>query len=235
MLLKVVANRTHHTASKRVWSSYSSPYPVCLVTGAGVHANWLRMLLFFIRRCITISTKELLINDEIKAKEVRLVGEDGQQLGIMSLSDAKEYAYSRDLDLVLMSATAVPPACRAMNYGKYRFERDKREKEAKKKQQISKLKEVQLSCRIDVHDFETRVNHAKSFLRDGNKVKAVVRFKGREMAHKELGEEVLRKFMDACRDFGVSEKGLSLEGRFMSVVLSPLKATPAKKQETQDN
>ena len=191
------------------------------------------MLLFFSRRCITISTKELLINDEIKAKEVRLVGEDGQQLGIMSLNDAKEYAYSRDLDLVLMSATAVPPACRAMNYGKYRFERDKREKEAKKKQQVSKLKEVQLSCRIDVHDFETRVNHAKGFLRDGNKVKAVVRFKGREMAHKELGEEVLKKFMDACAEFGASEKGMSLEGRFMSVVISPLKAVPAKGQQKE--
>ena len=190
------------------------------------------MLLFFYRRCITISTKELLINDEIKAKEVRLVGEDGQQLGIMSLNDAKEYAYSRDLDLVLMSATAVPPACRAMNYGKYRFERDKKEKEAKKKQQISKLKEVQLSCRIDVHDFETRVNHAKSFLRDGNKVKAVVRFKGREMAHKELGEEVLKKFMDACAEVGASEKGMSLEGRFMSVVLSPVKASASKKSDT---
>jgi translation initiation factor IF-3 len=189
------------------------------------------MLLFFSRRCITISTKELLINDEIKAKEVRLVGEDGQQLGIMSLNDAKEYAYSRDLDLVLMSATAVPPACRAMNYGKYRFERDKREKEAKKKQQVSKLKEVQLSCRIDVHDFETRVNHAKSFLRDGNKVKAVVRFKGREMAHKELGEEVLKKFMDACAEVGASEKGMSLEGRFMSVVLSPVKASASKKSD----
>ena len=189
------------------------------------------MLLFFSRRCITISTKELLINDEIKAKEVRLVGEDGQQLGIMSLNDAKEYAYSRDLDLVLMSATAVPPACRAMNYGKYRFERDKKEKEAKKKQQVSKLKEVQLSCRIDVHDFETRVNHAKAFLRDGNKVKAVVRFKGREMAHKELGEEVLKKFMDACAEVGASEKGMSLEGRFMSVVLSPVKASASKKSD----
>lgn len=158
-----------------------------------------------------------------------MVGEDGQQLGIMSLNEAKEYAYSRDLDLVLMSATAVPPACRAMNYGKYRFERDKREKEAKKKQQVSKLKEVQLSCRIDVHDFETRVNHAKAFLSEGNKVKAVVRFKGREMAHKELGEEVLKKFLDACSELGASEKGLSLEGRYMSVVLSPVKATATKK------
>jgi translation initiation factor IF-3 len=154
-----------------------------------------------------------------------LVGEDGQQLGIMPLEDAKEYAYSRNLDLVLMSATATPPACRAMNYGKYRFERDKKEKEAKKKQQVSKLKEVQLSCRIDVHDFQTRVNHAKGFLKDGNKVKAVVRFKGREMSHMELGREVLQKFQDACAEFGAAEKGAVLEGRYMSVVISPLKAS----------
>ena len=180
---------------------------------------------YFFRRCRKISTKELLINDDIKAKEVRLVGEDGQQLGIMPLNDAKEYAYSRNLDLVLMSATATPPACRAMNYGKYRFERDKREKEAKKKQQITKLKEVQLSCRIDVHDFQTRVNHAIGFLKDGNKVKAVVRFKGREMTHMELGKEVLEKFQAACAEVGAAEKGAVLEGRYMSVVISPLKAS----------
>lgn len=174
------------------------------------------------------STKDLIINDDIKAKEVRLVGEDGQQLGVMSLNDAKEYAYSRNLDLVMMSATAVPPACRAMNYGKYRFERDKKEKEAKKKQQVTKLKEVQLSCRIDVHDFDTRVNHAKNFLRDGNKVKAVVRFKGREMTHMELGRDVLQKFQDACAEFGAAEKGAVLDGRYMSVVLSPLKGASSK-------
>ena len=106
-----------------------------------MHAELLHAL-FFYRRCRKISTKDLLINDDIKAKEVRLVGEDGQQLGIMSLNEAKDYAYSRNLDLVLMSATATPPACRAMNYGKYRFERDKKEKEARKKQQISKLTTV---------------------------------------------------------------------------------------------
>ena len=179
--------------------------------------------LFLFWRYTTISTKDLLINDEIKAKEVRLVGESGEQLGIMSLNDAKEYAYSRDLDLVMMSATAVPPVCRAMDYGKYRFEREKKEKEARKKQQVTKLKEVQLSCRIDVHDFETRVNHAKAFLREGNKVKVVVRFRGREMAHMDLGREVIQKFLDACSEVGSADKSASLEGRFMSVVISPIK------------
>ncbi len=171
------------------------------------------------------TTKELQINDEIKVKEVRMVGSDGEQLGIMDLNSAKEYAYSRELDLVLLAPNAEPPVCRAMDYGKYRFEREKREKEAKKKQQVSKLKEVQLSCRIDVHDFETRVNHAKGFLKDGNKVKAVVRFKGREMAHMELGREVLEKFQAACAEVGAAEKGAVLEGRYMSVVISPIKAS----------
>ena len=101
------------------------------------------------------------INDEIHVKEARVVGPENEQLGIMTLNDAKEYAYSRDLDLVLIAPTATPPVCRVMDYGKFRFEREKREKEAKKNQQVAKVKEVQLSCRIDTHDFETRVNHAK--------------------------------------------------------------------------
>ena len=146
----------------------------------------------------------------------------------MPLADAKEYAYSRDLDLVLMAANATPPVCRAMDFGKFRFERDKKEKEARKKQQVVKVKEVQLSCRIDVHDFETRVNHAKRFLSDGDKVKAVVRFRGREMTHMELGKEVIQKFQEACAEYGVAEKGAVTEGRYMSIVLSPIKNAGAK-------
>lgn len=177
----------------------------------------------------------MIINDEIKAKEVRLVGENGEQLGVMSLNDAKEYAYSRDLDLVLMAANATPPVCRAMDYGKYRFERDKKEKEARKNQQVTKLKEVQLSCRIDVHDFETRVNHAKEFLQEGNKVRVVVRFRGREMAHMDLGKEVIEKFMAACAEVGAADKPAAVEGRFMSVVLAPVKSStkPTKEKESK--
>ena len=163
------------------------------------------------------------INEEIKLKEVRLVGTDGEQLGVMTSDQAREYAYSRGLDLVLLAPQAVPPVCRAMDYGKYRFERDKREKEARKKQQIIKVKEVQLSCRIDTHDFETRVNHAKRFLSDGDKVKAVVRFKGREMAHTEIGRSVIEKFIEACSELGTVDKKPSVDGRFMSVVISPVK------------
>ncbi len=169
----------------------------------------------------------MLINDEIKAPEVRVIGPDNEQVGIMKLEDAKSYAYNNGVDLVLIAPMATPPVCRAVDYGKFCFERDKREKEAKKKQVIVKVKEVQLSCRIEQHDFDTRVNHAKRFLGEGNKVKAVIRFKGREMTHMELGKEVIEKFQAACEGFGVAEKKPILEGRFMSVILSPVK--PDKK------
>lgn len=178
---------------------------------------------FLLWRYKTISAKELSINDEIKCKEVRLVGPDGEQLGIMGLDQAKTYAYDRDLDLVMMAPNAAPPVCRAMDYGKFCFERDKREKEARKKQQIVKVKEVQLSCRIDTHDFDTRVNQAKKFLAGGDKVRAIIRFKGREMAHMSLGAEVLSRFQTACAGFGNSEKPPVTEGRYMSIILAPVK------------
>ena len=174
-------------------------------------------------RYTTISTKDLPINDDIKCKEVRVIGPDGEQLGIMELNAAKEFAYDRDLDLVLIAPTATPPVCRAMDYGKYCFERDKKEKEARKKQQIVKVKEVQLSCRIDTHDFETRVNQARKFLTGGDKVRAIVRFKGREMAHMDLGRDILVRFQEACEGVGSSEKAPIVEGRFMSIILSPVK------------
>ncbi|MBE6644725.1 MAG: translation initiation factor IF-3 [Ruminococcaceae bacterium] len=171
----------------------------------------------------TNNSKDLPINDEIKVPEVRVIGSNNEQLGIMKIEDAKNYAYNNGVDLVLIVPNAAPPVCRAIDYGKFCFERDKREKEAKKKQVIVKVKEVQLSCRIEKHDFETRVNHAKKFLSEGNKVKAVVRFKGREMSHMELGREVIEKFEEACAGFGVAEKKPSLDGRFMSITIAPVK------------
>ena len=185
---------------------------------------------FVFRRYKTISAnnnKDLLVNEEIKAAEVRVLGPANEQLGIMKIQDALTYAENNGVDLVLIAPNATPPVCRAIDYGKFCFERDKREKEAKKKQVIVKVKEVQLSCRIEQHDFETRVNHAKRFLGEGNKVKAVVRFKGREMAHQDLGREVIAKFEEACQGFGAAEKKPILEGRFMSIILSPVK--PDKK------
>ena len=187
------------------------------------------LYVFFIlnRRYKTISTnnnnKDLPINEEIKVPEVRLIGANNEQLGVMKIEAAREYADDNNVDLVLIAPTATPPVCRAIDYGKFCFERDKREKEAKKKQVIVKVKEIQLSCRIEKHDFETRVNQAKKFLADGDKVKAVVRFKGREMTHTELGREVILKFQEALTGVGSAEKKPVLEGRYMSIILSPVK------------
>ena len=181
---------------------------------------------FIFWRYKTISTnnnKDLPINEEIKAPEVRVIGTNNEQLGIMKIEDARSYAFSNNVDLVLIAPTATPPVCRAIDYGKFCFERDKREKEAKKKQVIVKVKEVQLSCRIEQHDFDTRVNQAKNFLGEGNKVKAVVRFKGREMAHMDLGREVILKFQEALTGIGSADKKPTLEGRYMHIILSPVK------------
>ena len=168
-----------------------------------------------------------MINEEIKAKEVRVVGVDGEAIGIMSSDDALRLAYDKGYDLVLMAPQAQPPVCRIMDYGKYRFERDKKEKEAKKKQQVIEIKEIQLSCRIDTHDFETKARHAQKFLESGNKVRVTMRFKGREMSHMAIGQEIMKKFEEACLEFGNIDKAPVLDGRLMSMVLAPVK--PAKK------
>ena len=165
-----------------------------------------------------------MLNEAITAKEVRLIGPDGETLGIMSSQNALELAYDRGMDLVMMAAQATPPVCKIMDYGKFCFDRDKREKEARKKQQTVELKEIQLSCRIDTHDFETKVRHAIRFLTEGNKVRVVMKFKGREMSHQNIGQEVLEKFKDACAEVGTVEKKPVLDGRFLSMVISPVKA-----------
>ena len=179
--------------------------------------------LFWRYKTISTNNKDLPINEDIKVPEVRLIGSNNEQLGVMKIEEARAYAESNNVDLVLIAPTATPPVCRAIDYGKFCFERDKREKEAKKKQVIVKVKEIQLSCRIEKHDFDTRVNQAKKFLADGDKVKAVVRFKGREMTHTELGREVILKFQEALAGVGSAEKKPVLEGRYMSIVLSPVK------------
>ena len=170
-----------------------------------------------------ISAKEMTINEEIRFKEVRVVGVDGDAVGIMSSEAALKLAYDQGYDLVLMAPQAQPPVCRIMDYGKYRFERDKKEKEAKKKQQVVELKEIQLSCRIDTHEFETKARHAQRFLESGNKVRVVMRFKGREMSHVSIGQEIMQKFQDSCSDLGSVDKAPVLDGRIMSMVISPLK------------
>ena len=179
---------------------------------------WVRtensVCIFCFWRYTAISTnnnKDLPINDEIKAPEVRVIGPNNEQVGIMKIEDARNFAYNNGVDLVLIAPTANPPVCRAIDYGKFCFERDKREKEAKKKQVVVKVKEIQLSFRIEQHDFDTRVNQAKKFLAEGNKVKAVIRFRGREMAHTDLGREVILKFMEALTGVGTAEKKPQLD------------------------
>jgi translation initiation factor IF-3 len=163
-----------------------------------------------------------LVNEEIKLKEVRVVGVDGEAIGIMSSDDALSMAYDKGYDLVLMAPQAQPPVCRIMDYGKFRYEKEKKEKDIKKNKPIE-MKEIQLSCRIDTHDFETKARHAQKFLESGNKVRVVMRFKGREMTHMELGREVISKFEEACAGAGAAEKKPILEGRYMSIILSPVK------------
>lgn len=141
----------------------------------------------------------------------------------MSSDEALRLAYDGGLDLVMMAPQAVPPVCKIMDYGKYRFERDKKEKEARKKQQVVEIKEIQLSYRIDTHDFETKVKHAVRFLGDGNKVKVVLRFRGREMSHLAMGADIMTKFEEACAEFGSVDKKPVLDGRLMTMIIVPIK------------
>ena len=178
-------------------------------------------LLYISSEVLSISKQELSINEEIRDKEVRLIGSDGSQLGIVSAKEALRRADEAQLDLVKIAPNAQPPVCKIMDYGKYRFEQTKREKEAKKNQRIVETKEIRLSLNIDTHDFETKVNHAKKFLENGNKVKVSIRFRGREMAHPENGLVTMSKFSEACQEFSSVEKAAKLEGRSMMMFLAP--------------
>ena len=151
---------------------------------------------------------------------MRVIGSDGAQLGILSLRAALDLAAEKDLDLVKIAPQATPPVCRIMDYGKYRFEQAKKEKEAKKNQKVIDIKEVRLSLNIDTHDFETKVGHAKRFLTGGDRGKVSIRFRGREMAHANLGGDIMQKFADACAEWGTVEKMPKLEGRSMIMFLS---------------
>lgn len=183
------------------------------------------MLFYIITEVLVISSKELSINEEIREKEVRVIDSDGAQLGILPIKDALQKAYDKNLDLVLMSPNATPPVCKIMDYGKYRFDKAKREKEARKKQKIVEIKEVRLGLGIDVHDFETKGNNAIKFLKGGNKVKASIRFRGREMGHPEIGKEIMERFANYCSEYAVVEKQAKMEGRNMLMFLAP---KPAK-------
>ncbi|MEE1017757.1 MAG: translation initiation factor IF-3 [Ruminococcus sp.] len=187
---------------------------------------FLSALLFFylvLWRCLTIGKKDnnIQINEEIRDAELRVISSDGQQLGIMSAKQALEIAEQKNLDLVKIAPQSKPPVCKIMDYGKYRFEQSKREKEARKNQHIVDIKEVRLSLNIDTHDFNTKLNNALKFIKHGDKVKVSIRFRGREMGHPEIGLETMKRFAEACSEVAVVEKPAKLEGRQMLMFLAP--------------
>ena len=170
---------------------------------------------------LTIGKLDHQLNEEIRDAEVRLIGFDGTQLGIMSGEQANALAEEQGYDLVKISPNAVPPVCKIMDYSKFCFDQKKREKEAKKNQHAVEVKEIRMSPSIDTNDLNTKIKSATKFLQDGNRVKVSVRFRGREMAHTNLGEKLLMDFAQACSEIAVMEKNPKLEGRFMGMFLAP--------------
>ena len=170
---------------------------------------------------LTIAKLEHQLNEEIRDKEIRVIGAEGGQLGIMSAEEANRIAEEQGLDLVKISPNAVPPVCKIMDYSKFCFDQKKREKEAKKNQRVVEIKEIRMSPSIDTNDLNTKVKSALKFLGDGNRVKVSVRFRGREMAHTNIGEKLLMDFAEACAEVATMEKNPKLEGRFMAMFLTP--------------
>jgi len=170
---------------------------------------------------LTIAKLEHQLNEEIQDKEIRLIGADGAQLGIMSAAEANDMADEQGLDLVKISPNATPPVCKTMDYSKFCYDQKKREKDAKKNQRVVEVKEIRMSPSIDTNDLNTKIKAAQKFLSDGNRVKVSVRFRGREMAHTNIGEKLLLDFAEACAEIATMEKNPKLEGRFMAMFLAP--------------
>ena len=171
------------------------------------------------RRCFGIN--DLMINEEIRDREVRVVDQNGEQLGVMSGRDALALAEERQLDLVKIAPQARPPVCKLMDYGKYRFEQSKKEREFRKNQKVITVKEVRLSATIEDHDIDVKFKNAVKFLKDGNKVKVTIRFRGRQITHSEIGREVMRDFAERIKEYGTVDKQPMIEGRNMSMFISP--------------
>lgn len=170
--------------------------------------------MFFIKQ-------ELLINEQIHISEVQVISDDGQKLGVMKIDEALDLAASKNLDLVLVAPNSKPAVCKIMNYGKYKFEQAKREKEAKKKQKTFELKEIRITPNTEEHDFNFKCKNAKKFIQDGSKVKITVRFRGRELNYVKLGEDILNRFIEELSDVSVAEKRPLLEGKNMFIILQP--------------
>jgi len=171
------------------------------------------------RRCIGIN--DLMINEEIRDREVRVVDQNGEQLGVMPIRQALEMAEEMQLDLVKIAPQARPPVCKIMDYGKYRFEQSKKEREFRKNQKVITVKEVRLSATIEDHDIDVKLKNAIKFLKEGNKVKATIRFRGRQITHSEIGRQVMSDFAERIKEYGTIDKAPMIEGRNMSMFISP--------------
>ncbi|MBR6761309.1 MAG: translation initiation factor IF-3 [Oscillospiraceae bacterium] len=181
---------------------------------------------------LAISKQELQINEEIRDREVLVIDADGTKKGVMSARDAQKLAFDQNLDLVKIAPQATPPVCRILDYGKYCFEQQKREKEARKNQKTVEIKEIRMFSAIDTHDFETKVAQGKKFLQGGDKLKVSVRFRKRAIAHPHLGEELLERYREACGDLAVVDKPPKMEGRAIVMFMSP-KQQKSEKSEKQ--
>ena len=170
----------------------------------------------------TIAKNQTQVNEKIRAKELRLIGQNGDQIGVKSKREALEMAERVELDLVVVAPNAKPPVARIMDYGKYKFEQQKKEKEMKKKQKVINVKELRLSPTIEEHDFQTKLKNGRKFLTKGDKCKVSIRFRGRAITHKEIGQRVLEKFADECKDIATVEQKPKMEGRQMFIMLAPV-------------
>ena len=223
------ATASHLTArAGRVHNGISGwHYAILFVCGVAFHV--------FLGGVSTISRESLRINEEIRIREVRVTSATGEQLGIMATRDALRMAEEQHLDLVEVAPKAKPPVCRIMDFGKYRYEQQKREKEAKKKQKIITIKEVKLRPNIEQHDFDVKLKNALRFVQEGNKVKVTIMFRGRELSHPELGKEVLSRVAEKLGDMVSIERSAKLEGKNMTMIVAPKAQKSSKPKQQTDS
>ncbi len=183
--------------------------------------HFVRVFCISFWRCLNIATKDLEINEEIRDAEIRLIGAEGEQIGVMSAAEAQKIADEEGLDLVKIAPNGQPPVCRIMDYSKFKYEKAKREKEQRKNQKVLETKEVRLGLNTDVADFNTKVRQATKFINEGHKVKVSIRFRGREMGHPEIGQDMMDRFSAACEEFANVDKPAKMEGRHMMMFLGP--------------
>jgi translation initiation factor IF-3 len=230
MLIRLTSRSARFSPGRHELAGYRS-LPTCLCTceldlmDVGVlrsHPFYLfKRIKPKISRRWEVISRDHQINEEIRAREVRVVGAEGEQLGIMSLRDALQASVEANMDLVNVAPQAKPPVCRIMDYGKFRYEQQKKEKEARKNQKIVEIKEIRLGVNIDEHDYQTKLRNAIKFLNDGDKVKCTVRFRGREITHAEIGQRVLDRLANEVQELCVVERRPKLEGKSMIMILAP--------------